>query len=407
VLLFTVGISHKTAPIEVREQLAFPQEHIPGALKALISDAALEEVALLSTCNRTEFYCSTPVTGENAMHRVLAWWQDYRSISFDVEPYLYSLANENAVKHVMRVASGLDSMIIGEPQILGQLKTAFTTAHETGVMGKRLSRLFQTSFSIAKKVRTSTGIANNPVSVAYAGVTLAKQIFTDLSQATVLLMGAGENSELTLQHLAAKNVKNIIIINRTLAHAQRLAANYGAQAQPFDSLAHCLTKADIVISAMSSPQHLLTPVHLEQALRKEKRRPILMIDLGVPRNIDPLVSKNEDVYLYTIDDLQGIILQNVQQRKKAAVDAEGLIMDASNAYMDWISAQRESVPHIRTLRDNAHTIKNELLNRALRQMEKGEDPRLVISQFAHQLTQKLMHEPTQQLRKPIKSEIPS
>jgi len=403
VSLLSVGISHKTAPIEVREKLAFPQAQIPYVLKALAKEIRLDEVALLSTCNRTEFYCAGALEPA-CVQQLFAWWQANRSISFDLTPYLYAFSNEQVVKHVMRVASGVDSMIIGEPQILGQLKSAFFLAHESGVLGKRLSRLSQLSFAVAKKTRSSTGIADHPVSVAYAAVTLAKQIFSDLSQTTVLLLGAGESAELTLQHLVAKKVKNITILNRTVAHAQTLAEKYGAKAQSLETLGEHLAKADIVISAMSVTEPLLTPLHVPAIFPKQRRRPLLMVDLGVPRNIAPLIGQNEDIYLYTVDDLQGIVLHNRQQREKAAHLAEALIVDAADTYMAWMHAQNASVPLIRALREDAQEIKNDLLNRAMRQLDKGEDPRLILSQLAHQLTQKLMHNPTEQLRKYAKSE---
>ncbi|MGE3318059.1 MAG: glutamyl-tRNA reductase [Candidatus Berkiella sp.] len=395
-MLLTLGISHKTAPIDVREKLAFTQENIPRALEALFSEVALEEVALLSTCNRTEFYCSTADHPSASLAQLQTWWKNYLALSFDMNPYLYTYSESHAVRHVMRLACGLDSMVIGEPQILGQLKTAYQTATKTGFVGKSLSRLFQTSFSVAKKIRTSTGIAAHPVSVAYAATTLAKQIFTDLSKATVVLIGAGENIELTLQHLQAKEVKRIIVANRTLSHAQALAERYKVMAVGLDDLAWCLEQADIVISAIASPKPVVTVTKMENAFAG-KRRPLFMVDLGVPRNIDPTLGDNEDIYLYTVDDLEGYVNENLKTRQKAALEAEVLINHASNAYMEWMLAQTQ-LTTVRQLRLKVQDIKNIALNAAIGQLRKGEDPEQVLTQFAHQLTQKLLHQPTIQLR---------
>lgn len=397
-MLLTLGISHKTAPIEVREKLAFTQENIPRALEALFSEVALEEVALLSTCNRTEFYCSTADQPSTSCTQLQTWWKNYLELPFDVNPYLYTYSESHAVRHVMRLACGLDSMVIGEPQILGQLKTAYQTATQTGFVGKSLSRLFQTSFSVAKKIRTSTGIAAHPVSVAYAATTLAKQIFTDLSKATVVLIGAGENIELTLQHLQAKEVKRIIVANRTLLHAQALAERYQVIPVALDDLPWCLEQADIVISSIASPKPVVTAAKMANAFANGKRRPLFMVDLGVPRNIEPCVGDNEDVYLYTVDDLEGYVDQNLKTRQKAAHEAEVLINHASNAYMEWMLAQTQ-LTAVRQLRLKVQDIKNITLNAALRELRKGEDPEKVLTQFAHQLTQKLLHQPTIQLRR--------
>ena len=327
-----------------------------------------------------------------------SWWKNYLAPQFDLKPYLYTFSEENAVKHVMRLACGLDSMVIGEPQILGQLKTAYHTATKTGFVGKTLSRLFQTSFSVAKKIRTCTGISSHPVSVAYAATTLAKQIFSDLSKATVVLIGAGENIELTLQHLVAKQVKRIIIANRTLGHAKALAERYQAIGVGLDELPWCLQQADIVISAIASPKPVVTALQVEQAFASCKRRPLFMVDLGVPRNIDPTLSDNEDIYLYTVDDLEGYVNENLKTRQKAAVEAEVLITDASNTYMEWMLAQAQ-LSTVRQLRLKVQDIKNATLSSAIRQLRIGEEPEKVLSQFAHQLTQKILHQPTIQLRR--------
>ncbi|MBN9288392.1 MAG: glutamyl-tRNA reductase [Gammaproteobacteria bacterium 39-13] len=392
-MLLTIGVSHKTAPIEVREKLAFSQEHIPDALRKLVDALAFDEVALLSTCNRTEFYCSTPSMASPLVNEIQGWWQQHAATSFSVDPYLYAFSGEKAAAHIMRVASGLDSMIMGEPQILGQLKTAYQTANQIGMVGRKLSRLFQTSFSVAKRVRSQTKIAKHPVSVAYAAVTLAKQIFSDLSQATVMLIGAGNNVELTLQHLKAKAVKHIYIVNRTLSNAEKLASRFNGQALPLDDFTSALGHADIIISSIDCAKPFLTQSHIEQAFSGRKRRPVFMVDLGVPRNIESSIGNNEDIYLYTIDDLQGIVSENIKLRQDAAIDAEVVIQQASDAYMRWVGSQQQ-LHAVRALRAKAHFIKNQTLKGALKQLKKGEDPHKVLEHFAHQLTQKLLHQPT-------------
>jgi len=394
-LIFTLGVSHKTAPVDIRERLAFSPEHIPSALKMLAERVAVDEVAILSTCNRTEFYCSA-TSILTSHHAILSWWQHNHQMTFEVEPYLYMYSEESAVKHVMRVASGLDSMVIGEPQILGQLKSAFQLANGTGTLGKNLFRLFQSSFSVAKQVRTKTSISQHPVSVAFAAVALARKIFTDLSQVTVVLIGAGENIELTLKHLVAKTIKEIRIVNRTQSHAQALAAQYGAKSYALEDLPRALQGVDIVISSIDCPK-VLTEQHVCDVFQTSRRRPIFMVDLGVPRNISPEIATHEDIYLYTIDDLQGIIKENLQHRAGAATEAETLIIAAANEYMHWVQAQ-QSLPIIKNIRSQAEHIKQDSIHLALRQLDNGVEPKKVIEHLAHRLTQKLMHQSTLELK---------
>jgi glutamyl-tRNA reductase len=397
-VLLTLGVSHKTAPIEVREKLAFSKEDIPLALKTLTEQLGVEEALLLSTCNRTEIYCSKSQASYKMAEQFIAWWQKFSAWPLEMKSHLYFFSEEKAVQHLMRVASGLDSMIIGEPQILGQLKNAVALARENGSVGTKLYSLFQRSFSTAKKVRTHTEIANYPVSVAYAAVSLAKQIFSDLSKAKVVLIGAGENIELTLRHLREKNVQEIVIVNRTLAHAKNLADTFGVDYKPLTSLVECLSSADIVISAIDCMKPIVTHTEIELALKGRKRRPIFIVDLGVPRNIEPTLCENEDIYLYSIDDLKGLVTENLKNRQVAALRAESIILRASEEYMAWDRAQKQ-IKLVKALRNKAHTIKEEALECALRKLENGEDPKALMSQFAHQLTQKLLHEPTVMLRK--------
>lgn len=396
--MLLIGVSHRTAPIEVREKLAFSSEHVPDALNALSGQLPLEEVALLSTCNRTEIYCSTTLSAPMWVNHMTAWWRDYLKPTIDLTPYLYFYTEKDAVKHMLRVASGLDSMILGEPQILGQLKTAFRTSSQMGAMGRKLSRVFQLSFSTAKKIRATTQIAQHPVSIAYAAVSLAKQIFSSLSTSTVVLIGAGENSELILQHLHAKHTKRIIVVNRTLEKAQALAARYEIEARSLDSLEACLTEADVVVSSISSSTPIITSKMMTSVLRGTKRRPLLMIDLGVPRNIEPIVAQNEDIYLYSVDDLEGMVQKNLKERETAAIEAELIIEKTADDYMNWASSQVQ-IDTIRELRKRVERIKYEALEKAYSRLDKGQDPKKVLEVILHQLTQKMMHYPTVNLRK--------
>lgn len=398
-MLLGLGISHKTAPIEVREKLAFSPEVVPFALKRLMDELGFDEAALLSTCNRTEFYCRTSVfeQNEHKLDQLLSWWHQFHAPAFEIQAYAYSLSNEGLVKHLMRVACGLDSMVLGETQILGQMKRAYHTATQTGAVGMHLSRLFQTSFSVAKKIRHTTGISANPVSLAFSAIILAKQIFSDLSQTNVLLIGAGENIELVLRYLLTKQVRNIFIVNRTFSRATELARRYGVKALQFQEIPAALTKADIVITSIYTQQPILTQACIKKACKGAKRRPILMVDLGVPRNIDTQVSQDEDVYLYTIDDLEGIIHHNMRHRYKAAQEAERIVARSVHLYMDWMTSQG-ALSVVREVRLRAEAIKQKALKDAIRLLEKGRDPKEVMQYLSHWITQKIMHTPTRSIR---------
>jgi len=291
-MIIAVGVSHKTAPVAVREKLAFAKQHVQPALLDLCRAANGAEAALLSTCNRTEFY-----VGIENPAPVIKWWRDALQLEQeDLEPYLYHFINDAAVKHVMRVASGLDSMIVGEPQILGQLKIAYQNAIDSGTLGKNLTRLFQTSFSVAKKIRTETDIAKHPVSIAYAATNLAKRIFSDLSKARVLLIGSGENMELVALHLHQTGIHHLTVANHRIAGAKRLASRFCGDAVLLENVPNILQDVDIVISSTSSPTSVLTYKQVESALKSRKRHPIFMVDLAIPRDIDPEVQQHDDIY---------------------------------------------------------------------------------------------------------------
>lgn len=394
--LLAFGINHKTAPVEIREQAAFAPENLTKALSSLTDSGAADEVAILSTCNRTELYCGFEKANED---HVFDWFCDYHKLGAkDVAPYIYKYPDHAAVKHAFRVASGLDSMVLGEPQILGQMKNAFNMAHSAGTTGKVLNQLFQRSFSVAKQVRTDTAIGANAVSVAYAAVSLAKQIFSDLSQHSVLLIGAGETIELCAQHLREQGVRNMIVANRTVARAEILANAFQAEAIALSSMPDRLVDADIVISSTASQLPILGKGAVERALKKRKHRPMFLVDIAVPRDIEAEVGELSDVYLYTVDDLKDVVAENVESRKEAAVEAEHIIDLQVVSFMLWIQSL-EHVPAIIALRESADKLRQTEVERAQRLLKSGADPEQVIQQLGRSLTNKLTHTPTSVLKR--------
>ena len=393
--LLTFGLNHRTAPLVLREKAAFTPEQLSGALRSLAGSAKLSETAILSTCNRTEIYCHQPTS---ITDRVFNWLCDYGGLSrADLQGSIYTLSNERAVQHAFRVASGLDSMVLGEPQILGQMKQAFSTAHNAGTTGKILNRLFQQTFQVAKQVRTDTSIGSNPVSIAFAAVDLARHIFARLSDQTVLLIGAGETNELVARHLLANSVQRMIIANRSLSRAQSLAARVAGEAVNIADIPERLPQADIVVTSTASRLPLLGKGAIERALRVRRRRPMFLIDLAVPRNIEPEVSELKDVFLYTVDDLQSIVENNRANRQEAATEAEKIIELQVVRFMQWLHTLN-SEPTIRALRSQVSAVRANELERARRRLLAGDDPNIVLDQFAHNLTQKFVHEPSRALK---------
>ncbi len=392
--LVTLGINHKTAPVSLREQAAFDPGAVPEALRAVTTVGA-GEAAILSTCNRTEIYCGLKDASEESL---IDWFCRYHQLSSRlVRPHLYVHAGRTAVAHAFRVASGLDSLVLGEPQILGQMKNAFAVAREAGATGKLLNRLFQHTFSVAKQVRTDTAIGANAVSVAYAAVSLARRIFDSLSNKTVLLIGAGEMIELAARHLKEQGIKRMIVANRTVERASSLGAIYGAEAVSLVELPDHLSQADIVISCTASVLPLLGKGAVESALKVRKRRPMFLVDLAVPRDIEPEVSELRDVYLYTIDDLRDVIEENMESRQAAAREAEHIIEGEVVEFMRWVRSL-DSVPTVRALRQSAEAMRDAELERARRALERGEPAEQVLLRFAHTLTNKFMHGPSSALR---------
>ena len=393
--LVAFGVNHKTAPVSLREQAAFAPDRLLDALRQITTLGGAHEATILSTCNRTELYCHLD-PGED--QRAVAWFCEYHRLSHTLlEPHLYVYPGDQAVKHAFRVASGLDSMVLGEPQILGQMKEAFATAHKAGATGKILNRLFQQTFSVAKQVRTDTAIGASAVSVAFAAVSLAKQIFSRLSERTVLLIGAGETIELAARHLKEQGVNHIIVANRTVERAQRLAQTCNGEAISLTEIPERLSDADIVISSTASQLPILGKGAVERALKIRKHRPMFMVDIAVPRDIEPEVGELDDVYLYTVDDLQQVVEQNMQSRQAAAKEADKIIDIQVVDFMQWVKSL-DSVPTIRALRESAAALRDTELKLAQQRLARGEDPQKVLAQLARALTNKFTHAPSSALQ---------
>ena len=394
--LFTLGLNHSTAPLPVRERVVFHVERLQDALGELKRQLA-REAAILSTCNRTELY----VAGERPQE--LAQWlaQYHRLAPGELQPYLYTLPQEQAVRHAFRVACGLDSMVLGEPQILGQMKDAARAAESAGTLGSLLHRLFQRSFAVAKEVRSTTRIGAASVSMAAAAVKLAARIFPSLKDQSVLLIGAGEMIELAATHFAAQAPARIAVANRTLERAERLATRFNAQALELRSLGERLHEFDIVVSCTASSLPILGKGLVERALRARRHRPMFMVDLAVPRDIEQEAGELGDVFLYTIDDLAGIVSANLDSRRAALDQAEAIIESQVGQFMHWMRL-RDGVPLIRALRDEADAARREELERALKALARGEDPAKVLEALSRTLTNKLLHGPTQALSETLK-----
>ena len=394
--LIALGINHDTATVEVREKVAFAPEQMSDALHSLCADANLSEAVILSTCNRTEILA---VGDSEQSTEILHWLAHYHAVpTVSLEASSYCHADADAIMHMMKVACGLDSLILGEPQILGQLKSAFAVAQQAGTLGGALDHALQHTFSYAKKVRTQTAIGQNPVSVAFAAVALSQRIFSDLSKTSALLIGAGETIDLVAKHLQSKNVGHIIVANRTLTRAEELAQQYSAEAILLADIPERLAEVDIVISSTASQLPILGKGAVERALKKRKRRPMFMVDIAVPRDIEPEVGDLSDVYLYTVDDLRDIIDENKQARQSEAVKADSILRDGVEVYQ---SVQRVNavVPVVKAFRKQAENYQAEVLDKALKQLSSGTDAKEVLENMARLLTNKLIHQPSVQIKK--------
>ncbi len=390
--LFAFGINHQTAPLAVREQVAFNVDGVENALRDLVENGAAKEAAILSTCNRMELYCNA-VKSEPAIDWLAHYHQLQRK---DIEPYLYLLPREQAVKHSFRVASGLDSMVLGEPQILGQMKQAVRQAEQAGTLGFLLHKLFQRTFSVAKDVRTQTEIGANLVSMAAAAVKLAERIFPSIAEQRVLFIGAGEMIELNAVHFAARSPKQITVANRTLERAQTLARRINGHAITLTDLPEQLAQHDIIVTCTASQLPILGKGMVERALKQRKHRPLFIVDLAVPRDVEEEVAELDDVFLYTVDDIAEVVKEGLDARQSAVKEAEVIIDSGVSEFIHWMES-REAVPTIRALRDHAERNRRHEMEKALRLLAKGESPEKVLEAMSSGLTNKFLHAPTQAL----------
>lgn len=389
--LFTIGLNHRTAPIEVRERIVFPLETQRPALEGIKRETGADEVALVSTCNRTEIY----VRGkENSVATLVTNWlaAQHGGANVNLRPHLYQLAEADVARHAFRVASGLDSMVLGEPQILGQVKLAAKVAAEAGTLGGSLDRLFQETFKVAKEVRTQTEIGATSVSMAAAALKLAQQLFGDIREIKLLLVGVGEMIELAATHFAAHSPKSIVVANRSIERGRELAQRFNATAISLQQLPERIHEFDAIITSTASMLPIIGKGMIESALKQRRHRPIFMVDLAVPRDIEHEVGELDDVFLYTLDTLGKIIQQNSAKREAAVAEADRIIDIRTSEFMAWLGA-RASVPVIQQLRGKADQYRQTELERAKRMLAKGDDPAKVLEQLAHGLTNKFLHHP--------------
>ena len=391
--LHVLGINHQTAPVRLRERVAFAADTVPAALATLRELPGVREAALLSTCNRTELYAMADDDGRS----LAGWLASHPGDATDLHAYLYHHSDAAAARHLFRVATGLDSLVLGEPQILGQVKEAWALARGAGALGTTLDRLFQNAFATAKRARTETRIGANPVSVASAAVRLAQESFARLEDSTVLLVGAGETIELAARHLSEGGVQRLLVANRTLAHAQDLASRHGGVALPLSELDRHLAEADVVLSATASREPVILRGQVAAALARRRHRPMLLLDLAVPRDIDPGVAELEDAFLHTIDDLERAIEDNRRSRREAAAEAEAIVDLQVSRFAQALQVAGNDAP-LRALRAHGEAVRDAALARARRQLAAGHEPGAVLEQLAHSLTNRLLHAPTAALR---------
>ncbi len=397
--IIVVGLSHKTASVDIREKVAFSPNSIEKPLAELVALDGIVEGIIVSTCNRVEIYATTrDIAGGIA--RIRRFLADYHHLAYDLlEPHLYSYHGEEAIRHVFRVASSLDSMVVGEPQILGQIKTSYGYAAEYRTSGIILNRFLHKAFSVAKRVRTETKIASSAVSVSFAAVELARKIFGSLSDKTVLLIGAGEMCELAARHFLANGAKGVLVTNRTFEKAQRLAEEFSGEAIPFEELFLHLHKADIVLTSTGAPHAIITPSDLEEVVRRRRMRPMFLIDIAVPRDIDPTVNDLDAVYLYDMDDLQQVVAANLEGRRQEADKAEAIINEEIVQFYKWV-ATLEVTPTIVALRQRFDELRRAELERTLANWKDAPaDAEKRLEALTAAFMNKLLHQPTTVLKK--------
>jgi glutamyl-tRNA reductase len=390
--LYTLGLNHRTAPLDVRELIAFPAEALGHALRDLLGRPKVKEAAILSTCNRTELY----VRGAEP-EPVVRWLEDFHKVPKDsLSPYIYTLPRDRAVAHAFRVASGLDSMILGEPQILGQMKQAVRQAESAGTLGLVLNRLFQRTFAVAKDVRSNTDIGSASISMAAASVRLAERIFPSIAGQRLLLIGAGEMIELTATHFAAKNPRSITIANRTLERGKQLAERFAADAITLNEVPDRLAEYDIVVTCTASSLPILGKGLLERVVKARRHAPVFIVDLAVPRDVEPEAGDLDDVFLYSVDDLSNIVKDNLNIRRESVAQAEGMIATQAESFLRWLEG-RTVVPTISALHGHHDALRAAELDRVRRLLASGTPPEQALEQLARGLTNKFLHGPTQAL----------
>jgi glutamyl-tRNA reductase len=393
--LLTVGISHHTAPLETRERLAIGRDQYAPSIAELLEREDVSEAVILSTCNRTELYLTC---AGDPSQQVRDWLARRGELSpAESESIFYVRHGEEAVRHLFQVACGLDSLVLGEPQIMGQLKQAWNEARDAGGAGKLTDRLFQRAFSISKEVRSETGINDHPVSVAYIAAILARQIFGDLGRKTVLMVGAGEMITLCGQHFHQHGVGRLLIANRSLDRAREVGEAFDAEPMGLDAIEGNLHEADVVICSTAATEPVIRQEWIRRALKRRRRNPVFMVDLGVPRDIEPGAADLDDVYLYTIDDLRQVADESLARRREAAEEAQDRIEAAVNEYLRWMHGAR-AAEGLRRLREHAEVNGEMLALRARNQIEAGNDPGEVLRQLSHTLTHRILHGPSTRLR---------
>jgi glutamyl-tRNA reductase len=402
--LLALGINHKTAPVALREKVAFTPDSLVEALASLKKLDGVDESVIVSTCNRTELYVNA---NDESGQKLLKWLSDFHRLDInEIANNSYVLSQDDAVKHIMRVASGLDSLILGEPQILGQVKQAYGDAKHSGMINSEFDKLFQHTFSVAKRVRSETEIGANAVSVAYAAVQLAKHIFAELPKRSVLLVGAGETIELVAQHLKEQGVTKLAVANRTVARAEALAETLGASVYTLSQVPEHLKDFDIVISSTASQLPLIGKGMVEKALKQRKNMPMFLVDLAVPRDIESEVNELGDAYLYTVDDLQHIVQKNLENREQAAQEAEKLIEKQAGDYMTWKQSQ-QSIDLVRQYRQKGMAQRDDIVEKAKAQLAEGKDADAVLEEMAYKLTNALLHPTTLALREAAMHDDPA
>jgi len=393
--LLALGLNHHTAPLDIRERAVIDENNLQDALLDLRNSTPVTEATIVSTCNRTEIYCGMQPHDADSVARWMHAFLDTRDGVFT--PHLFTHTDRHAVQHLMRVCSGLDSLVVGEPQILGQIKQAYRNATEFGTVGSELSQLFQTAFSVAKQVRTDTAIGSSPISVAFAAVNLAKQIFAEFAQHTALMIGAGDTTTLAAQHLKSNGIKHISIANRTLGRAEGLARAVDGKAITLTDLPNALCEADIIISATGAELPILGKGAVEDAMRARRYRPMLIVDIAVPRDVEPQVGDIDGVYLYTVDDLNNVVDEGKQNRLNAASEAEQIVTAQVDVFMQRLRSL-SATNTIRAYREQVQQEQAVLLEKSQKQLRAGQDPDVVLTQLAHSLANKLMHTPTKRMK---------